>query len=663
MSSRVIRKLHGEKDIGSGIPRASSAADGDSDAEDTAVTFTGERKKKANINPFDLLLDQSDSPSGSEGQAEENHETEASIALVNVKGQDVGKRKKKKKKKKATKQQQNTRSSEDNVEDDEVERSVKEVNRILGEVAPATSANYDHNLVLFGTRKSSLGIEHKHLNPSNELKRIFGSKIIQAEIRKKRNQRVRTLKSTWLVSAKENWPQIGKQGLTMKLLEIKDGISYFTLDHNSAYQAVEIKFLDAVESLRPDNIVAVINMHPYHVNSLLQLSDICRLSEDLAMAAELVERALFALECAFHPSFNVALGTCRVDYKRQQNRSLYVALFKHILFVGGRACYRTALEFCKLLLALDPEEDPLAIVLAIDFYALRAREYQWLVEFFEEWEPRRNLSQLPNFAFSVALAHFQISQAANGSGDTSLADQMLQDALIMFPGALQQLLDKCSVVVDSKMSSHPYFTLDSTKNQSEALGQLIQLYVIQSYHVWKEPELLPWLQRNAHIVLERASANDPVIIEAERKRGIRYVGTPPRNILRYIFLCDRKDLTPIGLPANQLGPIMSLDPLPPSDSVDLYTRPQRSRLTIETNVFTNFFRSLLPHFNLEEAEAAAAADADLLQEEVQDDGGVLNDVTARVRTLMESVRDLMASITHDSDANESEGDETDEHDA
>lgn len=651
MSSRVIRKLHGDKDIGLAVP---GAGDSDGAEEDTAVTFTGETKKKANINPFDLLIDQSNSPSGSEGQDEENHETEASVAQADKKGQELCKRKKKKKRKKSTKQQHNARSSEDNVDDDEVERSVKEVNRILGEAAPAPSS-HDHNSLGFGNRKCSLGVEHKHLNPSNELKRIFGSKIVQAEIRKKRNQRVRTLKSTWLVTAKENWPQIGKQGLSMKLLETKDGISYFTLDHNPTYQAVEIKFLDAVESLRPDNIVAVINMHPYHVNSLLQLSDICRLSEDLAMAAELVERALFALECAFHPSFNVALGTCRLDYRRQQNRALYVALFKHILFVGGRACYRTALEFCKLLLALDPEEDPLAIVLAMDFYALRAREYQWFIDFSEEWEPKRNLSQLPNFAFSVALAHFQLSQAQGEQGDSALADKMLQDALIMFPSALQQLLDKCSVVVDSKMSSHPFFTLESTKNQSQALGQLIQLYVIQSYHVWKEPELLPWLQRNAHAVLDRVSANDPTIAEAERKRGIRYVGTPPRNILRYIILYDRKDLTPQGLPANQLGPIMSLDPLPPSDSVDLYTRPQRSRLAVETNVFTNFFRSLLPHFNLDEAEAMVNENP----EEGPEDGGVLNDVTARVRTLMENVRELMASLTHVSDANESEGDETD----
>lgn len=85
------------------------------------------------------------------------------------------------------------------------------------------------------------------------------------------------------------------------------------------------------------------------------------------------------------------------------------------------------------------------------------------IDFFEEWEPRRNLSQLPNFAFSVALAHFHLSQPQNGISDTTLADKMLQDALIMFPGALQQLLDKCSVVVDSEMASHPFFTVDANK--------------------------------------------------------------------------------------------------------------------------------------------------------------------------------------------------------
>lgn len=64
------------------------------------------------------------------------------------------------------------------------------------------------------------------------------------------------------------------------------------------------------------------------------------------------------------------------------------------MFVGARACYRTALEFCKLLLSLDPEGDPLGVLLAVDFYALRAQKYEWLIKLASEWEPSRNLSQV-----------------------------------------------------------------------------------------------------------------------------------------------------------------------------------------------------------------------------------------------------------------------------
>ena len=42
----------------------------------------------------------------------------------------------------------------------------------------------------------------------------------------------------------------------------------------------------------------------------------------------------------------------------------------------------------------------------IDFYALRSEQYEWFVRLFDEFEVSRNLSLLPNFAYSVALAHF-----------------------------------------------------------------------------------------------------------------------------------------------------------------------------------------------------------------------------------------------------------------
>lgn len=33
------------------------------------------------------------------------------------------------------------------------------------------------------------------------------------------------------------------------------------------------------------------------------------------------ERALYSLECAFHPVFSLTSGTCRLDYRRPENRS------------------------------------------------------------------------------------------------------------------------------------------------------------------------------------------------------------------------------------------------------------------------------------------------------------------------------------------------------
>lgn len=38
------------------------------------------------------------------------------------------------------------------------------------------------------------------------------------------------------------------------------------------------------------------------------------------------------------------------------------------------------------LRSLDPENDPLCVLLLIDFLSLRARKYSFLTCFFEEWE-------------------------------------------------------------------------------------------------------------------------------------------------------------------------------------------------------------------------------------------------------------------------------------
>jgi Transcriptional repressor TCF25 len=56
-----------------------------------------------------------------------------------------------------------------------------------------------------------------------------------------------------------------------------------------------MQFLSAVESLNPDEIMRILNAHPLHIDSMLQLSEICKMGEDSAMATELIGTAFIFL--------------------------------------------------------------------------------------------------------------------------------------------------------------------------------------------------------------------------------------------------------------------------------------------------------------------------------------------------------------------------------
>lgn len=63
----------------------------------------------------------------------------------------------------------------------------------------------------------------------------------------------------------------------MDLVKNSGGIHTFSFTHNASYQQTQKKFFEAVESFNPEHIVNIINQQPYHVDALLQLSDLCEL--------------------------------------------------------------------------------------------------------------------------------------------------------------------------------------------------------------------------------------------------------------------------------------------------------------------------------------------------------------------------------------------------
>uniref|UniRef100_A0AAR2J128 Transcription factor 25 (basic helix-loop-helix) n=1 Tax=Pygocentrus nattereri TaxID=42514 RepID=A0AAR2J128_PYGNA len=412
-------------------------------------------------------------------------------------------------------------------------------------------------------------LSFRNLNSENELKRYFGARAVLGDQKPRQRQR-QFHRNTWMTTPKDTWPRFSRPGISMSLLESKDGLQFFVFEHSRDYQQVQFKFFDAVESMDPNNIVVLLQLNPYHVDSLLQLSDVCRIQEDQETARDLIERALYSFECAFHPVFSLTSGTSRLDYRRPENRAFYLAVYKHMMFLEKRGCPRTALEYCKLILSLDPDNDPLCMLLLIDFLCLRCREYASLIRLYEEWKVHRNLSQLPNFAFSVALACYHLSQQEETTSDESQrmkvkSDIMLQEALIMFPGVLMPLLDLCTVQPDAAVSSHAFF---GPKSQLEGL------YVGRCHSLWKEAGVMLWMEGNVREVLKRVDSQDPLVDDCQNKRKQRYQSAP-RSIHRHVLLSEIKEATSTLPLEVTTQPVMSYDPLPPLDSIMSYTRPER----------------------------------------------------------------------------------------
>ncbi|XP_039186809.1 transcription factor 25 [Crotalus tigris] len=672
MSCRALRRLRGECRgqglLGEEPPLGGLEARGNGEDEEVAgdqllpVSGGGRRRRGPRreplervANPFELInsegldedlvskeetddsrLQERDNPAAEEAEPERPQSDKWEEGEVEQLDQMTTVNNKSRKKKKKRKNKKNPSSEALFLEnDDQVENIESILLSIENSSGPPCQSQSQSRLVT--DNRPLLYIEHRSLNPETELKRYFGARAILGDQRPRQRQR-QYVRSTWLTAPKDTWPRHSKTGISMVLLETRRGEQHFAFEHNREYQLVQFKFLDAVESMDPNNLVLLLQMNPYHVDSLLQLSDVCRMQEDQEMARDLIERALYTLECSFHPVFSLTSGTCRLDYRHPENRAFYLALFKHLLSLERRGCPRTALEICKLVLSFDPENDPLGMLLMVDLLSLRAREYAFLIRMFLEWEGHRNLSQLPNFAFSIPLAYFFLSQQedlpeAERSGAREQADRLLQQALIMFPSALMPLLDRCSVQPDPVVTSHAFFGLEAQLSVPSALSQLVSLYLGRSHALWKDLAVMAWLETNVHTVLRLVDAKEPFLEEAEQKRKARYQNAP-RNVYRHVILSEIREATAALPPEVTSQPIMGFDPLPPLDSIVSYTRPERATHPANESTLSLFFRSLLPNFSLQ-GEVRAGGEAEL---------GAGQNLNQGVNRLMAAMRDMLANI-------------------
>ncbi|BFZ12900.1 hypothetical protein BsWGS_15939 [Bradybaena similaris] len=658
MSSRALKRLQADSELavlagGADTDKLKLGEEEEDDDVETDVPGQGRshRKQKKSIksakessdgetkvaeNPFQLLNrnNEEDEEEDKEAKAGDDDQTVQEVLKPQVKT-----KKKKKKNKQKRKDNDGTQLQSHQTQEpvDEIEASVQEVNRLLGD--PGGATRQESSSVVFSTNaKPLLHIDYRNLNPETELKRLFGSDVVRGE-QSGRNRRHRNRplhRSSRLVQVKDTWHSTGGSGLAMKFL---DQTKEFAFEHSSVYQKLQHQFADAVDSGHPDNINNILRESPYHIDSLIQMADLFRINEDYQTAAEFIEKALYGLECAFHPLFNLAAGNCYLSYKRVENRALFLCLFKHILNLGRRGCNRTAFEFCKLLLSLDPDSDPLDCMSMIDYYALRSEQFDHLVQLEQEVLNQAILRQVPNFAFSIPLAYFKI--ASRDGEDTSTADQKLQDSLLFFPVMLMPLLDECSVQPDKRVSGHSFFSTAELNDSSSELRRLVTLYVKRCVSCWKEPEVIAWLERNVLAVLDIVDkGTDPCLQSYTKLRQQRF-RHPPLSLLRHYFLSE---IPGIGLPRQYLTtPVLNHDPFPPTDTIRSYTRPTRPTVASQDHngILRSLLQSLLPSYNpYEPADEARRRQHD---DDVDGAGvrGIPHNIQQSVNAVMQAMRQLL----------------------
>ncbi|KAL1410047.1 hypothetical protein Q8F55_004049 [Vanrija albida] len=618
MSKRANKRQLRELEELEALKASTPVPEDDSDEEEE-----DDHAGPAPVNPF-AALGGDDEPEEEEGEEEE--------AAVTVKKKNKKKKPKKKKpaaaavddaespatstpKSKGKKKGGKAEPEADLDGLDEVDRALAELKLKYGEDAPAPAApepvsNEPKSALAF---RNLLSVDPKNLDADAELRRFFGSKVVSivssflpadtqiasATPTNRSHRAAASSKARYIIAKPKPTypPPTSLAGLNMHEMSADDvedvydrrgweqtdpGEKWYTFDHSPAWREVERQFLGAVRSHDPNELMALLQVYPWHVDTLLQMSEMYRLQSDIGAASDFAERALYAFDRCLVPGFNVQSGACRLDFDYVENRPMFTALHRIISYLGRRGCWVTAFNFAKLLFALDPEGDPHGAALWLDFLAVKANQGQWLVSMLEMRETSRAVALwhgYPGMAYARALA-LRAEEDAAKDKEHEKSTQALITAIKTFPEVIVLLADKVGADVPGGARSNPLLQVEAgyTQSPTTVLHLLAHIYVARSEALWKEPKILSWLGKTfatALPLIDEGSARSlraeaHAIIQTPRDLGADGDLAVPLNICRHVLCSESTSWLGFLPPAIKTRSFHAYDPLPPSTAVTAY---------------------------------------------------------------------------------------------
>ncbi|KAI0285130.1 transcriptional repressor TCF25-domain-containing protein [Russula aff. rugulosa BPL654] len=487
-----------------------------------------------------------------------------------------------------------------------------------------------------------LSVSLSHLNPDIEMRRFFGAKVIatsrnEAGSPSSRSRRQPITQRSNLTHPQPNWwPAKLREGLTLRPLTDDEaaekatvtpwsnsGEKYWTAEYSKKYKGATSSFMRTVLSGDPEGFYTILRHLPWHADTLLQLAELYIHREEHSQAADFIERALFTYERAFVGAFTFTNGLNRLDFDRVENRPFFLALHRQVIDLQRRGLYRTAFEFAKLLLSLDPWSDPHGALLHLDFLAIKCAMHSWLLSFSEVFssktsghsseleEPQSGyhpVCVLPGWAYARALAF-----RAEGDDHASQSTKALRKAILEFPSVVPLLADKAEITLSAEARSHPAFRIFTHHGNDLAEESLLHLlshiYVQRSHALWKDPARSSWFAETVTELVQTGqlpSKSTAATGFSRLQSLVRRSGNYDTSVYRHVVVLgsSAQRLLPF-IPAHAVdNNNLACDPLPPPTSKSQYD--------------DNFFRGAEDAFGTSFRRRSAAQTQRLLEGMVPD---------------------------------------------
>lgn len=489
---------------------------------------------------------------------------------------------------------------------DELDQALAELSIKYPDIQTQSSSSSSTTATAFNPKL--LAVSLSHLDSEAELRKFFGSKVVQANQAPSSssshgNRRGRQAipirshltkpKSTW-------WAAKQREGLSIRAYtnqEVAEKAKrcgwegaldekWWTVDCSRKYKSMTKAFIRTVLSGDPQGFWDLIGLIPWHADTLLQLAEIYRHREEWAQAVDFVDRALFTYERSFIGAFDFTSGQNRLDFDLVENRPFFLAVHRQITDLQRRGCVRTAFEFSRLLYSLDPWSDPHGALLHLDFLALKAQGMnQWLLDVYDNFSSRRknrppndtraDPSVLPGWAYSRALAMWMVEDARKDK-DHKASSEALKEAVLSFPSVVPLLADKIEAHIPGTIRAHIDFKVQvdgAYMSPSDSmLHMLSHLYAQHAFGIWKEPAHAEWF---TSVVTSLALPSSHLPITPQRQEFMRLYDQSENlrySAYRHITVQESSYRRLFSFIPKQVTESRSLacDPLPPPSAVSRY---------------------------------------------------------------------------------------------